>query len=87
MTPVVSSIFFDVLAVVGQYLVAAYLGVRSVVLCAGPWVSGRMCVVPVLWGRLYIRNIYTVYLYIYQFTWRYRRYLRVFTGTYFGTYR
>ena len=62
-------------------------------------VSGRLCGVPVLWcpvgcvqcrsrlGPVYIRNIYTVLLYIYQFTWRYLRYLRVFTGTYFGTYR
>ena len=33
MTPVLSGTFFDVLAVVGQYLVAAYLGVRSVVVC------------------------------------------------------
>jgi hypothetical protein len=33
MTPVLSRTFFDVLAVVGQYLVAAYLGVRSVVVC------------------------------------------------------
>jgi hypothetical protein len=86
MTPVVSSIFFDVLAVIGQYWWRR-ISASGRLWCAGPWVSGRVCVVPVLWGWLYIRNIYTVCLYIYQFTWRYRRYLRVFTGTYFGTYR
>ena len=90
MTPVVSSTFLWRTGFAGLWLaiirggvsrcpvgcaVCRALGVRSDVCSAGPW------------GRLYIRNIYTVYLYIYQFTWRYRRYLRVFTGTYFGTYR
>ena len=44
---------------------AAFLGVRSVVLCAGPWVSGRMCAVPVPFGAGFISVvIYNVCLYI-----------------------
>ena len=44
---------------------AAYLGVRSVVLCAGPWVSGRMCVVPVPFGAGFISVIYIPSICIY----------------------
>ena len=43
MTPVLSRTFFDVLAVVGQYLVAAYLGVRSVVVCRALGVRSDVC--------------------------------------------
>ena len=64
MTPVMSSIFFDVLAVIGRYWWRR-ISASGRLWCAGPWVSGRICVVPVLRCRLYIRNIYIPSICIY----------------------
>ena len=49
MTPVMSSIFFDVLAVIGQYWWRR-ISASGRLWCAGPWVSGRMCAMPVRLG-------------------------------------
>ena len=63
MTPVMSSIFFDALAVIGQYWWRR-ISASGRLWCAGPWVSGRMCVVPVL-GAGFISVIYIPSICIY----------------------
>ena len=64
MTPVVSSIFFDVLAVIGRYWWRR-ISASGRLWCAGPWVSGRMCVVPVPFGAGFMSVIYIPSICIY----------------------
>ena len=53
MTPVMSRTSFDVLAVIGHLLVAAYLGVRSVVVCRALGVRSDVCSAGPLGPALY----------------------------------